>query len=129
MGYVWRAVKKLVDPMATVSLDDTAVVAFGMAFDDVPRLFESHARLDICYCFVQAFSGRFNNSDSAWVCQCFLPHVICLVEVSMEATVVKADVEVENVTIEEDPLVRYAMADDFIGRSTHRLWKPNIVQW
>jgi hypothetical protein len=47
----------------------------------------------------------------------------------MISAVVDRNVEVENVAIKKNSLIRDAVAYNFIGRSTYRLGKVVVVEW
>ena len=114
MGNIGSAVEELVDAMATVGPDNTAVLALGVLLDDVAVLAEKCAWLDNLNGLVQAFTRSLGNAHCIRVCQSLVANVVCLVQVSVEATVVQSNVDVEDITILEDSLIGNAVADDLV---------------
>lgn len=47
----------------------------------------------------------------------------------MEAAMVERDVDVKNVAVLQWPLVRYAVADDFVRTCADGLWEVAVVEW
>lgn len=115
MGDVRRGVEKLIDAMTTVGLDDTAVSTLGVLLDHVSRISEQHAGFDDLNGLEEAFTRCFNDSHRLGVGSCLVAHIICLIQVAMEAFVVQGDVEIEDIAIQEDSLIRYAVAYHLIG--------------
>ena len=85
-----------------------------MFLNDCPWIFEGHARLDKLYCFFQTFSSRLNYADRVSVLESLFTNVVCLVEVTMKTTVIECHVKVDDVTVPDHALVRYAVTDNLI---------------
>ena len=115
MRNVWSGVEELVDPMATVRLDDTAVSTFGVLLDHIARIAEEHARFDNLNGLVETFPCCLNNTNRIRVCVCLVADIIRFIQIPVEAFMIECDVEIEDVTIQQNSLIRYAMADDFVG--------------
>jgi hypothetical protein len=47
----------------------------------------------------------------------------------MESAVVECDIDIEDVTINEDILIRNTVADDFVYRSTYRFGEVAVIKW
>lgn len=114
MRDVWCTVEQLVDAMSTVCPNDTAVLALRMLLDNVAIVAKQSARLDHFDGLSQAFSGGLCDAHSIGVGQCLVTNVVCLVEIAVEAAVEEGYVNVEDVAVFEDSLVRDAVADDFV---------------
>jgi hypothetical protein len=114
MGNIGSAVEELVNAMATVGPDNTAVLALGVLLDDVAVLAEKCAWLDNLNGLVQAFTRSLGNAHCIRVGQSLVANVVCLVQVSMEAAVVQSNVDVEDITVLEDSLIGNAVADDLV---------------
>lgn len=80
--------EELVDTVATVCPDDTAVLALGVLLDNVAILAEERARLDKLDSLVQAFSCCLRYAHCVWVRQSLVTDVVCLVQIAVEAAVV-----------------------------------------
>lgn len=74
----WR-VEVGVDTVATVCLDDTAVLLFGVLLDHVTEFSVKAAWLYNLNGFVQALSGCFNDADSVWILLGFLANIVSFV--------------------------------------------------
>ena len=114
MRNVWSGVKELINAMATVGLDNAAVSTLGVLLDHVSRVSKEHAWFDYFDCLVKTFSRRLNNTDRVCICSCLVADIIGFIKVAVEAFVIECDVEVEYVTIQQNSLIWYAMADDFV---------------
>lgn len=114
MWYVRRTVEKLVNAMATISLDHAAVLSLRMLLDDIAWVSEEHARFNKLNRLVEALSRGFDDAHTVGVGQRFLANVICLIQIAVEAAVVKSNVDIENVTILEYSLIWNAVTNDLI---------------
>ena len=70
-----------------------------MLLDRIPRVSKSHARLNELYSLVEALACSLNNSDRLWIRKGFRANIVRLVEVTMEASMVDCDIEVENIAV------------------------------
>lgn len=77
---------------------------------------------------VKAFSSCLNETTVISVRKSFLSNIICFVQVAVEASMVESDVKIKNVAILKRPLVRYAVADDFVRRRTNGLGEVDVVE-
>lgn len=115
MRNVWRCVEELVYPMAAIGLDDTAISTLGVLFDHISRIAKEHARFDYLDGLVKTFSCSLNDTNRVRVCVCLVANIICFIKITVESFVIEGDVEIEYVTIQQHSLIRYAVADDFVG--------------
>ena len=114
---VWNircGVECAVDAMTAVRFDDRAAPRLGMLFDDVAEVFERHAGLHDRDCLIEALSRSLDELDEFLIRQCFVANVVGLVQIAMVAFVVQSDIEIEDISIQKNSLVRNAMAYDFI---------------
>jgi hypothetical protein len=111
--------EQLVDTVATVRPDDTAVLALCVLLNDIAILAEESAWLDKLDSLVQALSRSFRHTNGIRVCQRLVTDVVCLVQIAVEATVVESYVDVEDIAVLEDSLIGDAVANDFVDRCTY----------
>lgn len=114
MRHVGRAVEELVDAVATVRADDTAVLLLGVLLNDIAKLPYQDARLDRLDGLFEALARGLDDSHVVRVRLCLVTNVVRLVEIGMVAFVVERDVNVENVAIDKYALIGNAVADDFV---------------
>ena len=114
MGNIGRAVEESVDAMAAVRLDNAQVLCFGMFFDDIAEVLDGDAGFDMSDCLFETLPRRFNEPDIVRVGAGFVPYVVRLVEIAVIAFMEEGYVEVEDVAVLEDSLVRNAVAYDFV---------------
>jgi len=112
---VGRRVEQLIDAMTTVSLDDGAIAALGVLLNHIPGISKEHARFDYADGIFKTFSCSLNHAHRVCIRSRFVSHVVGFVQVPMKAFVVQRHVEVEDVTVKENSLIRYAVTNDFIG--------------
>lgn len=108
--------EQLIDPVATVCPDNTALLRFAVLFNHVSNISDQHSRLYNLYGFFQCVSRTFYNSNVLWVCFGFVSHVVCFVEIAVETSVIDRNVNVDNISILEDVLVWYAVTYDLVYR-------------
>ena len=128
MGNVGRAVEDAVDAVADVGADDAAVPRLGVRLDHVAKLAEQRPGLDKLDCLVQALTRRLGDADRIGVGLGPVADVVRLIEIAVVALVVQGHVEVEDIAVEEDPLVGYPVADDLVDRGADRLGEVAVVQ-
>ena len=116
-----------IDSMAAVRPDDGAVLCLGVLLDDVAELADEHARLDGGNRFFKALPRALHHANCVWVGLGFVPHVVCLVKVAVEALVVQGNVNVDDVAVHESALVGNAMADDLVDRGADGLGEVIVV--
>ena len=114
--------------MSAVCFDNAAVSALGVFFNHASRVAEGHAWFDELDGFVEAFAGGFDDADGGRVGAGLFAHIVCFVEVAVEAVVVERDVEVDDVAFEEDALVGDAVADDFVDGGADGFGKVDVVE-
>ncbi len=128
MRDVGRAVEQLVDAVAAVRADDAAVLFLGDLFDNVAKLADQDTRLDRLDRLVQALARGLDNADIVRIGLGTVADVVRLVEIGMVPLVVECDVNVENISVQQDALVGDAVADDFVDRRATRLGEVVIVE-
>lgn len=111
-----RGVELGVDAMATPGSNDTAFSRLRMLFDDLAKLPYRRSRLHDLDGLVQAFSRRFNHSNRIWVGFGSVANVVGFVQIGVVPAVIQRNVEVEDIAVEEDPLIGNPMADNFVWR-------------
>ena len=114
--------------MSTIRFDDTAASALGVFFNHPSGVAEGHAWFDELDGFVEAFAGGFDNADGGRVGASLFAHIVCFVEVAVEAVVVEGDVEVDDVAFEEDALVGDAVADYFVDGGADGFGEVDVVE-
>lgn len=122
-----RRVKLSVDAVTTPGGDDTEAPRLSMRLDDLAKVAQSAPGLDHGNSQIQALSCCFHHLDGVWVF-CSFAYVVGFVEISVVAPVVERDVKVDNVAVEEDPLVGDSMADDLVDGDAYRLGKVIVVE-
>lgn len=127
MRHVGCAVEALVDAVATVGLDDAAVVALGDLLDRVAVVAEERAGLDELDRLGEAVAGGLDDAHGVRVLVGFAD-VVGLVQVAVEAAVVEGDVDVEDVAVLEGALVGDTVADDFVDGCADRFGEVAVVQ-
>lgn len=128
MWDIGRAVEDGVDTMADIGPDDAAAPRLGMSLNNVPKLAEQRARLDQLDSLLKAFASRLGDADRVRVSLGPVADVVSLIQIAMVAFMVQRDVEVDNITIKQDPLVRYPMANYLVNRGADRLREVVIVE-
>ena len=114
--------------MSAVRFDDAAALALGVFFNHAAGVAEGHAWFDELDGFVEAFAGGFDDADGGRIRAGKGAHVVCFVEVAVEAVVVEGDVEVNDVAFEEDALVWDAVADDFVNGGADGFGEVDVVE-
>jgi hypothetical protein len=121
LGVVWdvgRAVEELSDAVAAVRSNDAAVLLLCNLFDNVSKFSDQDARLDGLDSLVKRLTCCLHYSYTVGIGLGPVANVVCLVEIGVVSTVVQADVDVEDITVEENALIGNAVADDFVDGST-----------
>lgn len=90
-----------------------------MLLDGVTVFAEECAGLDHLDSFVQTFSRCFRYAYRVWVCQRLVTNVVCLIQVAVKTVMEQGYVDVEDVAILENPLIRDTVTDDFINGCTY----------
>jgi len=80
--------KICVDTVATIRFDDAAVLGGGVFFNDITKFSEQSAWFHNFDGFVEAFSARFNNSDSVRILPGLFADIVCLVQIAVVASMV-----------------------------------------
>ena len=107
---------------------DAAATGPRMLLNDAAEVAERRAGLDELYRLVEALPRRFDHLYRVRICPCAVTHVVRLVKIRVVAAVVDGDVEVDDVTVQEDALVGYPMADDLVRGRAQGLWEVVVVQ-
>lgn len=118
VGDVGRAVEQLADSVAAVGSDDTAVSLLGVLLDNVSKLSDESTGLHSLNRLFQALSCRLDDTDGVGVRLSSVANVVCLVQIGMVAFVVEGNIDVENIAVEENTLIRNTVADDFVDGCT-----------
>lgn len=106
--------EKLVDAMAAVGLDHAAVPLLGNFLDCVTIVSEESAGLDELDRLFETVTSRLDNTHAVRILVC-LADVVCLVEIAVEAAMVKCNVDVKNVAVLQRALIGDTVADDLVG--------------
>ena len=103
-----------IDAVAAIRLDDTEVLGLGVLLNDVAKIFNGDARLDMGDRLLKAFASRFDEADVVRITSGLVADVVSLVEIAVVAFVEEGDVEIENVAVLKDSLIWYAVTDDLV---------------
>jgi len=125
---VGRTMEKLADSVATVSSDNAAVVLLGMLLNNVTKFSDQSAGLNGLDRLIQALSCRLNHTNSIGVGLGFVSNVISLVQIGVVSFMVQGNIDVENITVKQNALVRNTVADDFVNGRAARLGEVVVVQ-
>lgn len=125
---VGRAVEELVDTVTTVRANDTAVLGFGVLLNNVTEFTNESTGLNSLNSLVETLASAFNYANVIRVGLGAIANVVRLVKIGMVAVVVQSDVDVENVTVEQNSLIGNAVANDFVDGCTARLGEVVVVQ-
>jgi hypothetical protein len=117
--------EKVVDPVATVSLDDRETLVVSVLRDNVAHITVPSPRLALRDRFEEALVRRLDQVVAHFV---HLAHQKSLVQVAVIPFVVNRNVNVDNVAFEERAVVRDAMTNHLIHRGAARLWEINVVE-
>jgi hypothetical protein len=120
--------EQAVNAVATICLDDTAVFRFGMLFYHIAVVSEKRSGLDEFDSFVQTFSGSFNYSHGLWMRFRLVTHVVCFVQIAVKASVVECNIDIEDITIDENSFVWDTMADNFVRGRAYGFGEVAVVQ-
>ena len=120
--------EELIDTVTDISLHYAAVATFGMLFNNSTRITEEHAWLDQSYSLVETFPRRLHHSYGFRVGPSLVADVIGLIKVTMEATMIYSDVDIDDVAVNKDALIGNTMTDGFVDRGAAGFWKPAIVK-
>lgn len=113
------AMEELVDAVAAVRPNNTALLALRVLLDNVAVLAEECAWFDHLDSLCQTLSRCLCHTYGVRVRQCLVANVVCLVQVAVEAAVVEGHVDVQDVAILEYSLVGNAVADDLVYRCAY----------
>lgn len=114
--------------MTTVRSDNAAVPCLGMLLNDVTEFSDQSSWLYGLDSFVQALSCRLNDSHSIGVRLGLVTNIVRLIQIGMVTSVVKRNVDVENIAVEKDTLIGNTVTDDLIDRGTARFREAVVVQ-
>jgi hypothetical protein len=85
-----------------------------MCFDNVPKITDGSAGLDKSDGQVQGLTGRLNQPYRFWVSGGPWTDIVGLVKICVVTFVVDGNVEVQNVTVQENTLIRDTVANHLI---------------
>lgn len=117
MRDVGRAVEELSDAVATVGSNYAAVLLLCNLFNDVSKLSDQDTRLDSLDGLVKRLTCRLHYSYAVGIGLGPVANVVCFVKIGVISTMVQADVDVEDITIEENALIGNTVADNFVDGS------------
>jgi hypothetical protein len=120
--------EQLVDAVAAVSLYDATFSFSCDGFDDSAVGAEQCTGLDCRNGGIECITRTFHNSDVVRIGKCLVADVVRLVQIAMESTVVKCDVDVDNVAILKRSVVRNSVADDFIDRGADGFGEVAVIE-
>ena len=113
--------------MSTVCLDNTELLRFGVFLDDIPKVADFDAWFDVLDGLCQTLPCGLDQTNSVRVGFGVLSDVICLVQITVVAFVEERDINIEDITVLENPLVRNAVADDLVRRGADGLGEVVVV--
>jgi len=128
VGNARGAMEEPVDAVAAICSYCAASLGFCIFLDNVAEFSQQNTRLDGLDSKIEALSRRLHHPDGIRIRLCLVSNVVCFVEVPVEALVVKGNVDVEDIAIHEHTLIGNAVADDFVGRRTYRLWEVVVIE-
>jgi hypothetical protein len=121
-------VEEPIDAVSAVCFDYSTISTLCMFFNNSSRISEEHAWFDYLDGLIQAFSSCFDHTHRVGIGFGSISNIVCFVQIAMKSFVVERNVYVEDVTVQEDSIVGYAMTDDFVGRGANRLGEMAIIQ-
>lgn len=77
-------------------------------------------------CHLQTFSSTGHQFPPFFI---HIAHQISFIDISVEFTHIGGDVNIQNISVFEGPLVWNAVANDFIHRRATRFGKVMVVEW
>ena len=99
MRHVWRAVEQRVDAVATICLDDGAVVSNSVTGDDVADVAITCAGFDAIDASPQALQGNLEQMLRFFVNVLGLAHEHGFVQVAVVSENVRGDVDIDDVAL------------------------------
>lgn len=128
MRNVGRAMEELVDTVTAVCSDDTALLLRSVLLDNVAKLADQNAGLNSLDRLFQALTRGLNNANIVSVRLGLLADIVRLVQIGMVAFVIQCNINVENITVNENALVGDTVANDFVNGGTARLGEVVVVE-
>lgn len=119
--------EELAHSMTAVRPDNTAVLLLGVLLNDVSKLADQNTRLDSLDRLLQTLAGSLDDTNSIRVSLGLLTNVVGLVEIGMVTSVVKRNVEIQNVAVHQHSLIRNSMANNFVNGGTAGLGEIVVV--
>jgi hypothetical protein len=126
--HVGGTVEDAVDTMATVRPDHAAVLLLGMLLNHIAKIAYQRARLHHLDSFIQTLARRLYDADSVRIRFGTIANVIGLVEVAVETLMVQGNIQIDDIAIQQNALVRNSVANDLVRRSAYRLREVVVVQ-
>ncbi len=102
--------------MATIRLDYAAVSRLGMLLDDCSWFTKEHSWLDKLDGLIKTLTGGFHDPYGCCISKCFRADIVRFIQISMKAAMVKRHIEVKNIPVKQNPLIRDAVTYDFVRR-------------
>lgn len=96
---IWGGVEELVDTVAAVSLDDTAIAGLGVLLNHSSGVAEEHARLHQLNGLVQTFARSLHHAHRVRVRNSFVSDIVSLVDITVESLVVEGDIDIDDVAV------------------------------
>jgi hypothetical protein len=124
---IGRRVKMRVDAVAHEISDHIAAPRLCVILDHVAELAKESTWSDESDSLIEAFSCRLDNAHGIGVVPC-PADVVCLVEIAVIALVVQRYIEVDDVAVEKDALIRDTMADNLVHGRAERFRKEVVVE-
>ena len=128
MRHVGCAVKQGVDAVTAVSLDRAATSVLCMLLNDGAILSEQSAGLCDLDGLVETLASSLNDTDRLGVSQSLVTNIVRLVDVSVEAVVVKGHINVDDIAIFQDTLIGDTVTDALVHRCAYRLGEMAVVE-
>lgn len=128
VGDVRRAMEELVDAVAAVRLDHTAVPLLRQLLNNVAWIAEQHPRLHDLDRLIQRVACRLDDANRVRICKRLVTNVVCLVNIAVESFMVERNVDVKDVAILQNALVGNTVANDFVQGGADRLREVAVVK-
>lgn len=107
-----------VDTVAAPSLDNDKAPRGCVFLNDLSKFSNWYTWFDYLDGHVQGLPGRFNESNRVRISFGLVADVVSLVNIGMVSAMVQRNIEVKNVAIKKDSLIRDSVAYNLIRRCT-----------
>lgn len=129
MRNVWRWVKQRVDAVANEVADHVASLGFGVRLNDIANVSDQCSGLYKLDRLVEALPCSLDDQYRFRISLGFVAYVVGLVQIAVVPAVIKGDVDVQDVAIDEGSLVWNTVADDLVEGSANRFGEVVVVEW